>query len=59
MTIQCAYQLCLTQPIHFDVFLQMALDMGMSVKRTGLKAKVRTFLDQKVTRCLSTYAQTH
>ncbi|KAH9846975.1 hypothetical protein C2E23DRAFT_742884 [Lenzites betulinus] len=35
------------EPIHFDVFLQMALDMGMSVKRTGLKAKVRTFLDQK------------
>ncbi|KAI0832485.1 hypothetical protein BC628DRAFT_1414781 [Trametes gibbosa] len=36
------------EPIHFDVFLQMAVDLGMSAKRSGLKIKVRTFLDQKV-----------
>ncbi|KAI0650677.1 hypothetical protein C8Q79DRAFT_1006915 [Trametes meyenii] len=35
------------EPIHFDVFLQMAIDLGMPTKRPGLKAKVRAFLDQK------------
>ncbi|KAI0677485.1 hypothetical protein C8Q78DRAFT_1002906 [Trametes maxima] len=35
------------EPIHFDVFLQMAIDLGMPAKRSGLKAKVRAFLDQK------------
>ncbi|OJT10172.1 hypothetical protein TRAPUB_13277 [Trametes pubescens] len=35
------------EPIHFDVFLQMAVALGMPAKRSGLKNKVRAFLDQK------------
>ncbi|KAL1944203.1 hypothetical protein VTO73DRAFT_3388 [Trametes versicolor] len=35
------------EPIHFDVFLQMAIALGMPAKRSGLKNKVRAFLDQK------------
>ncbi|KAI9000952.1 hypothetical protein BD414DRAFT_473149 [Trametes punicea] len=35
------------EPIHFDVFLQMAVDLGIPAKRSGLKGKVRAFLDQK------------
>ncbi|KAL7282457.1 hypothetical protein ACG7TL_003928 [Trametes sanguinea] len=35
------------EPIHFDVFLQMAIDLGIPAKRSGLKGKVRAFLDQK------------
>lgn len=37
-----------SKPIHFDVFLQMAVALGMPAKRSGLKNKVRAFLDQKV-----------
>ncbi|CDO76252.1 hypothetical protein BN946_scf184470.g10 [Trametes cinnabarina] len=36
------------EPIRFDVFLQMAVDLGIPAKRSGLKGKVRAFLDQKV-----------
>ena len=36
------------QPVHFDVFMKLATDLGIPAKRTGLKGKVRTFLDQKV-----------
>ncbi|KAI0352892.1 hypothetical protein OH77DRAFT_1522956 [Trametes cingulata] len=36
------------EPIHFDVFLQMAVDLGIPEKpKAALRAKVRTFLDQK------------
>ena len=35
------------KPIHFDVFMQLASDAGVTEK-TKLKGKVRTFLDQKV-----------
>ncbi|KAI0335528.1 hypothetical protein GY45DRAFT_1350736 [Cubamyces sp. BRFM 1775] len=35
------------EPIHFDVFLQIAVDLGIPAKRSGLKGKVRAFLDQK------------
>ncbi|RDX55689.1 hypothetical protein OH76DRAFT_1478311 [Lentinus brumalis] len=35
------------EPIHFDVFMKLATDLGIPAKRSGLKGKVRTFLDQK------------
>ncbi|KAI0638248.1 hypothetical protein C8Q77DRAFT_1153914 [Trametes polyzona] len=36
------------EPIHFDVFVQMAVDLGVPPKPQGaLKTKVRAFLDQK------------
>lgn len=37
------------QPIHFDVFLQLAAQSGVSSK--GLKYRVRSFLDQQVRVC--------
>lgn len=43
-----ADSLALPKPIHFDVFLQVAIALGMPAKRSGLKNKVRAFLDQKV-----------
>ena len=36
------------KPIHFDVFMQLAADIGVTEKKTKLSGKVRTFLDQKV-----------
>ncbi|KAI0776056.1 hypothetical protein BD413DRAFT_602559 [Trametes elegans] len=35
------------EPIHFDVFLQIAVGLGIPAKRSGLKNKVRAFLDQQ------------
>ncbi|KAI0750870.1 hypothetical protein C8Q80DRAFT_1268180 [Daedaleopsis nitida] len=35
------------EPIHFEVFMKLATDMGIPAKRSGLKNKVRTFLDLK------------
>ncbi|KAM5532277.1 hypothetical protein V8D89_014035 [Ganoderma adspersum] len=35
------------EPVHFDIFMQLAADVGVTEKKTRLKGKVRTFLDQK------------
>ncbi|KAI1796322.1 hypothetical protein LXA43DRAFT_1161378 [Ganoderma leucocontextum] len=35
------------EPVHFDVFMQLAADAGVTEKKTKLKGKVRMFLDQK------------
>ncbi|KAI0375702.1 hypothetical protein BV20DRAFT_1047981 [Pilatotrama ljubarskyi] len=36
------------EPIHFDVFLQMAVDLGIPEKpKAAFRGKVRAFLDQK------------
>ena len=37
----------LPQPVHFDVFMKLATDMGLPAKRAS-RLKVRAFLDQKV-----------
>jgi hypothetical protein len=34
------------QPIHFDIFLKIATDLGISTR--GLKVRVREFLDREV-----------
>ena len=37
----------LRQPIHFDIFLQLAVDLGLK-SNGALKTQVRSFLDSQV-----------